>query len=219
MFDKFKLNTKKLLQLHTAGATVRHKGRFSELEVLTNETPIDSELLKKYVAPFYMTKRGSPKYKSAYLNLRSDLNIELISTLFGEFNWRPRSVAAYFSALESMSELETNIGNLLLRSDVCYAGHNYCLALASFASSLSIDYLNQYLKYYLTKPELWFDQSSAMSALSYIGSCMDEDLLSPHMAAWEKFVKDKPNWDLYKSIDSFKAEMQSLNEFKREINS
>jgi hypothetical protein len=45
---------------------------------------------------------------------------------------RMRIVGAWFSAIKQYTEFEQAIGNLLLRSDVCYAGRGYCLALASF---------------------------------------------------------------------------------------
>ena len=118
-----------------------------------------------------------------------------------------------------MNSLGENIGNLLLRSDVCFAGHDYCIALASFSSPEAINYLNEYLEYYLEQPDLWFDQSSAIAALSFIGANKGTDLVTPHTAAWESFVANKPNWELASSIDEFSQQMESLNEFKREISS
>lgn len=218
MFKNVFKKTKDLIKLHVAGATVRHKSKFSDLEIFSNEEELDAEFINKYVSPFYMTSDW-PEYKKSYIEIRSDIDKDVVLKLLGEFNWRPRSVGAQFVALEDMSELETNIGNLLLRSDVCYAGHEYCIALASFASPSAVDFLNQYLDYYLGKPNLWFNQNSAMGALSYLGGLADKDLLSLHMEAWHKFVKNKPNWNLQRSIDGFKAEMEEIAKFKLELNS
>ncbi|WDE10858.1 hypothetical protein H3N35_21820 [Thalassomonas haliotis] len=126
---------------------------------------------------------------------------------------------AYFTALEDIKEMEVNIANLLLCSDVCYSGRSYCLALASFSTPMAIDFLNKYLEYYLKKPDLWFDQGSVMSALAYIGEQAGEDLVTPHLASWKNFIKNKPNWELDSSIGHFKAEMKVLTSFKNEISS
>jgi len=214
MFNKLKNKTKELLKLHVAGATVRHKGRFSDLKVFENSEPLDNEFIGKYVAPFYMGSKETEEFRKAYLCLRESINIDLVSKLLGDFNWRSRSVGAYFAGLEGMGELEENIGRLLLRSDVCYAGHDYCLALASFSTPSATQFLHQYLEYYLEQTDLWFEQSSAMAALSYIGKKNSEDLLESHMAAWDKFIESKPNWNLGDSIEGFNSQMQSLNEFK-----
>ncbi len=102
----------------------------------------------------------------------------------------------------------------MLRSDVCYAGHNYCLALASFSSEAGIDFLNEYLAYYLLKPDLWFDQSSAMAALAYLSDFAQKDLTSPHMGAWMDFVKNKPNWGLEGAIEGFRSQMEFIDDFR-----
>lgn len=219
MFKKFKDKTQELLSLHVAGATVRHKGRFSHLEVIENSEPLGSEFSAKYVAPFYLGRKDTGEFRENYLAIKDSVDVELVSKLLGDFNWRPRSVGAYFAALGSMADLEDNIGNLLLRSDVCYAGHDYCLALASFSSPEAIHCLNQYLEYYLEQQDLWFDQKSAMAALSFIGANRGEDLVRPHMGAWETFVSNRPNWDLASSIESFSKQMKFLNKLKREISS
>ena len=219
MFKKIKEKTQELLSLHVAGATVRHKGRFSDLKVIENTEPLSNEIIAKYVAPFYLGRKDTDEFRENYLEISDSINVELVSRLLGDFNWRPRSVGAYFAALGSMNELEENIGKLLLRSDVCYAGHDYCLALASFSSPEAINYLNQYLEYYLEQHDLWFDQDSAMGALSFIGSNISKDLVAPHITAWEAFVANKQNWNLASSVEGFTQQMESLNEFKRKISS
>lgn len=204
-----------LLALHVAGATVRHESPFSTLEVIKNTEPLSKEFIGKYVVPFYLGRRDTDEFRENYIGVRESIDGELISKLLGEFNWRSRSVGAYFVAVGGMREFEVVIGNLLLRSDVCYAGHHYCLALASFSSPVAIDYLDQYLEYYLTRQDLWFDQSSAMGALSFIGASKGRDLVTPHMAEWEKFITNKPDWDLASSIERFTEQMTLLNEFRR----
>lgn len=205
------------LALHSAGATVRHKGGFANLKVLENDQPLEQAFIAKYVIPFYMKEESSDEFRENLLAIKDLIDCKVVSRLLGEFNWRPRSVGAYFAALGGMIEHEENIGNLLLRSDVCYAGSHYCLALASFSSPAAIHYLQQYLEYYLRQPDLWFDQSSAMAALSYIGRNRGEDLIAPYMVLWNTFIVDKPSWHLHAFCENFNQQMQSLNDFKRDI--
>jgi hypothetical protein len=59
-------------------------------------------------------------------NLRpvyDEIDEGLIVTLLSQFDWRPRITGAYFAAVKKLASLDDHIGNLLLRSDVCYAGH------------------------------------------------------------------------------------------------
>lgn len=211
--------TKDSLAMHVAGATVRHEGRFSNLKVLENDEPLSKNFINKYVIPFYMKKMDTTEFREQFLAINDTVNNEIVAKLLGDFNWRTRSVGAKFATLGDMTEYEDNIGKLLLRSDTCYAGHYYCLALASFSSTAAIDYLQQYLEYYLRQPNLWFDQSSAMAALSYISTAKSENLIAPYMKLWNKFIIDKSNWNLATSIESFNQQMLSLNELKREISS
>ncbi len=218
MLKKTTKKIKDAIELHVAGATVNHAGRFSGLDVMQNHESMDQDFINRYVIPFYMERIGSEKFKSSYIEIRNTIDLNLASKLLGEFNWRPRSVGARFAAIEEMTELEKNIGHLLLRSDVCYAGHSYCLALASFSTTNSINFLNQYLEYYLQKTELWFDQNSAMAALAYLGNQTDKSFIDPHMQSWESFVRDKPNWNLEHFIEGFNNQMEDLIKLRHQFN-
>lgn len=208
---------KDLISLHVDGATVRHTSPYSELKVEENAEPLDKDFIATYVSPFYLGRKDTDEFRKKYITVKSSIDTKLVSKLLGDLNWRPRSVGAYFAAVGNMNELEDHIGKLLLRSDVCYTGHNYCLALASFSSPAAIDYLTKYLEYYLEQPDLWFDQNSAMAALSYIGTKQGKDLVAPFMPSWRKFIINKSNWDLAVSNEIFIQQMSFLDEFKREI--
>lgn len=210
---------KDLISLHVAGATVRHTSPYSELKVDENTEPLDNEFIATYVSPFYLGRKDTDEFRRKYIAVKASLDTKLVSKLLGDFNWRPRSVGAYFAALGNMTELEDHIGKLLLRSDVCYTGNNYCLALASFSSSAAIHYLEQYLEYYLEQPDLWFDQNSAIAALSYIGEKQGKDLVTAFMPLWQRFIANKPNWDFAAFVEKFNQQMITLNEFKSEISS
>lgn len=210
MFKKLSKSFKSAIERHSAGATVLHSGPFSNLVVPEMRNSLSSEIVSTYVNPFYMTNKGEDTYIQAYNQVKQSVTPEIISSLLAEFNWRARSVAADFIAVRELQEFEDQIGKLLLRSDVCYSGNQYCLALAVFSNQKSIDYLNEYLEYYLLKKELYFDQGSAMAALDHIGRGRTQDLLSVHRDNWNLFTEEKDNWNLTEYIERFDREMSQI---------
>ena len=206
------INNLKSIFLHSAGATVRHKGEFSNLEVVADENSLSDDFIQKWVAPFYMLGVDDDSFLANYSEIKSELDETIVVSLLSEFNWRPRIVGAYFSALKQYRSFEDIIGKLLLRSDVCYAGVGYTIALTSFNTESSINYLTQYLEYYLTKKDLWFDQCDVMAALKYLDSINGTENFKAQLPAWNKFVRNKPNWDLEAKIKWFSATMKQIEQ-------
>ncbi len=201
------------LQLHIAGATVRHRSPFEEISVRTDAQPLPTEVRERWVRPLYFGLRKPGAIDFINTNL-GDADDQLIDQLLGQFDWRPRTVGALLAALLNRHPFTNHIGALLLRSDVCYAGHAYCIALASFKSPESISFLNRYLEYYLTRPELFFDQIHAMSALAWIDSELHTSYLNDHIPAWERFVEGKSAWNLEKSCNVFSETMAIVSKIR-----
>ncbi len=207
MTDKFD----KQIRLHSAGATVQHAGPFKDLEIPTSAVDPEKDFITKWVTPFYMTDfSNSSSLVEHYGPLRNEIDTLLINRLLTFFNWRPRIVGGYFAAIENMTDLCNHIGRLLLRSDVCFAAEGYALALARFNSEESIGFLRQYLDYYLTRPDLWFDQSTVMAALAYVDVRNNTKHCDEFIAQWNEFTKDKPHWDLETSVESFRVAMDTV---------
>ena len=135
--------------------------------------------------------------------------------ILGDFNWRTRSVGAFYAALKGLTGFQDQVGGLLLKSEVCYAGTSYCLTLTVFNNQKSIDYLNQYLEYYLAQKDLWFDQGDAMGAVAYLDKQNGTDVLKQHLVKWSDFVSNKEMWDLDKSIGLFEDRVIALKEIKK----
>lgn len=208
---KSQLDVDQQIALHVAGATVRHGSPFSALEVPPSSGPLDARFIAKWCEPYYLM---DPTRLDADIvrRLRSawnELDESVVLRLLGDFNWRPRIVGAYFVALKGF-RFGDEIGRLLLRSDVCYAGGGYCLALALANDSRGLGYLRQYLDYYLHQPQLWFDQGDAMGAIALLDRLNGTDVLSSYLPAWSAFVGNKPNWNLDKSIDWFRLRYEGL---------
>lgn len=201
------------IELHIAGATVRHRNPFEDLKVTRNEFDLEEDFIEKWVVPFYMNgfsdlTEGSEKN---FVEMYSQINGEIVSKLLGDFNWRTRIVGAYFSALKELVEFEDEIGKHLLKSEVCYAGSGYCLALASFRTEKSIGFLKKYLDYYLTRKDLSFDQNDALSALFWI----DEKEAENYKSLWKDFTADKSNLNLEKSKENFAKSMTNLERIRK----
>jgi hypothetical protein len=198
------------IKLHVAGTTVRHQNPFSQLPIPQNAEELSIEFLEKWVSPFYMTSFSNSVFLKHLKPIAHELSEEVVAHLLGDFNWRTRIVGAWFSAIKQYAGFEQVIGNLLLRSDVCYAGGGYCIALASFNTKAATEFLCKYLDYYLSRPDLFFDQGDAMGALAYLDTVNQTQNLGRFIPSWEKFVADKSNWDLTRSIESFAKQMEEV---------
>jgi hypothetical protein len=202
------------LELHVAGATVRHPNPFSALEVPTCSEPLPAKIIDQWVRPIYfgLQQEGVETFLASRL---ADVDDQLIDLLLASFNWRPRTAGAYLAVLGGRDHFTDRIGRLLLRSDVCYAGSAYCLALAAFNSPKGCDYLEQYLSYYLGRSDLWFDQGDAIAAVAYLDKLNGSSKLGQFLPQWEEFVRGKPSWNLLDSITRFDGRMQHFHSLLR----
>lgn len=202
------------LQLHTAGATVRHVSPFSALEVSVSDEPLPAEVRERWVRPLYfgLQREGVDAFLAANL---ADADDALIDRLLAQFDWRSRTVGAFLAALRGRARFADRIGRLLVRSDVCYAGSAYCVALAAFNDPIGTDHLRQYLSYYLNRPELWFDQASAMAAVGYLDGLNGSDSMAQFVPQWNAFIEDKPNWNLEQSMTVFNDRMRLIRLLQR----
>lgn len=176
------------IQLHVAGATVRHESPFENLDSYVNEVEISQDFRKEWVIPFYLELNNpSDEWVEKMIRLKPLIGEEVILQNLGDFNWRTRSTGSYFAAIKESIHLEKIIGTHLLKSEVCYAGSNYALTLASFNTEYAVDSFDHYLEYYLTKPELYFDQESVMAALQYLDEVNGTNRIEKHLKKWEEY--------------------------------
>ena len=183
-------------ELHNAGATVLHRSPFDELVVPVSTEPLAIDLRERWVRPLYMTvPRVSPVVRRVLLSQLHEIGPELIEALLAEFNWRPRKVGAFLVALDQRVDFEELIGKLLLRSDVCYAGLGYCVALACLNTQSALGFLQEYLQYYLRRPDLHFDQAVALAAVKHLDETNGTRHAEEFDPLWTEFTHDKPHWD------------------------
>jgi hypothetical protein len=191
-------NQQEMIRLLSAGATVRHISPFERLPTHKNDKELTADFYKKWVVPYYMTiaSYGPTEWIESIREIKEEITIDVCLSLLGEFNWRPKLVGAYFAAVKNYTGLIDIIGNHFLKSEVCCVGHIYALVLAFFNNGQSTLYLNKYLDYYLTKPDLYYDQKFAMTAILYLDKQNNTDYFSHHL----------PNWN------NLKAEREKLQE-------
>lgn len=178
------------LNLHSAGAIIRHASVFNQLESHQNNFQLSKEFTDKWVLQLYMKIRNTHdlSWVDYLLELKNELTEDVTLALLGDFNWRTRTVGAYLSVLKNYESQISIIGVHLLKSEVCYAGDLYALVLAYYNTPETIEYLHQYLEYYLQKPELDFDQQAVLEAVAYLDIINKTNNLSKYLKLWNKML-------------------------------
>lgn len=171
------------------------------------------EFLLRWVKPFYLqflhgNFAGLPPgqeqtaFDAAVRAALPHLAPAVVEQLLGG-HWRESLTGSWFAGLLRWHQFTDAIGAALLLSRTCYAGQGYCFALARFADEASARWLGRYLDTYLARPELYYDQAWAMSALLWVdeqlGSAYGQRFLAPG-GLWDAFVADKQtasgSWNL-----------------------
>lgn len=180
------------MNLHSAGATVRHSSAFDHLKSYKNNFQLSKEFIDQWVLPFYMNIRHtSGSWIEDIKELKDEITEEVTAALLGDFNWRTRTVGAYFSAIKNYDHQLDIIGVHFLKSEVCYAGDLYAMVFAFYNNDKTINYLNQYLDYYLQQPQLYFDQESVMETVVYLDTINGTNNFEKHAFQWEKMLEKR----------------------------
>jgi hypothetical protein len=206
---------KEALVRHLRGATVVHKSPFSSIEVPSVQDALSIEECEKWVVPFYRVsfRRVDNDFIESLRAVYPEIAPKVVERLLTDYNWRPRLTGAFFAVLKRFACVEDQVGRLLLRSDLCFAGKLYCAALAEFNTPSGMNYLRRYLEYYLTRPELDYDQLEAMGAVAYLDEKNGTNHLAGFLPLWNSYFGAK-SWkpDIEKVIQGFAAEMSALHE-------
>ncbi|QFZ71880.1 hypothetical protein GFH48_00010 [Streptomyces fagopyri] len=109
-------------------------------------------------------------------------------------NWRSRITAAWMIGLDRREQFREPIGELLLASELTYAGQGYCIALALLGTPADAALLSAYLDRYLRRPECRYDQEWALGALLHLDHALDTEhaagFLKPE-GLWDRWVNDR----------------------------
>ncbi|WP_242911518.1 DUF6000 family protein [Actinomadura terrae] len=146
-------------------------------------TPQDMALVRRYViwgsGPY-----AASRYRSLRDPVRSDrpdrdvferalasdarqVSDEDLETLL-ELDWRSRITAGWLIALDRRTQFRDALGELLLASELAFAGIGYCIALVRFAQPEDADILAAYLDRYLRRSDCYYDQDAALGGLLHL---------------------------------------------------
>jgi hypothetical protein len=122
-----------------------------------------------------------------------------LSTLL-DSEWRSRLTAAWLIGLDRRTRFRDRLAEMLLDSELVYAGQGYCVALARFGTPADADILCAYLDRYLPRLDCYYDQHWAIGALLHLdeqlGSTRADRFLTPG-GLWEKSAtsrQDPADW-------------------------
>lgn len=191
---------------------------FRQLYTPQSSEELDQEIIDNFILPFNLNQGRPNTSKQMYWDKIKEvtplITSEDILKLLSDPHWMARRSGTFFVGLRDLTEFEEIIGNLLLKSELTYVGSDYCLTLTEFNSNTSVHYLKRYLDYYLTKKDLWYDQGDAMGALNFLDTINNTNNLEAYMDVWNDFVSNKPNWNLDRSLDVFKSQIEEFKNLK-----
>ncbi|MFF7795135.1 DUF6000 family protein [Streptomyces sp. NPDC007991] len=177
---------------------MRHAYERSELLKLTRRyvTP-GQRYLKLGGSPLGMSGRERGKFTRKLGKAASAINPRELETLLNG-GWRERTTAAWLIAVAGRTEFRERLGELLLASEVPFAGEAYCVALATFGAPADADLLGAYLDRYLLRPDLDYDQAAALGALLLLDARLGASQAARFLVSdglWQQWVDGPPTKD------------------------
>lgn len=112
-----------------------------------------------------------------------------------ESEWRARLTASWMIACSRRVTYWDHLGELLLKSELTFAGQGYIVALASFGDDAAAEHLVRYLAHWLPLADRRYDQAWAMGALAHIDAAQRSDWSGQFTAPggpWETWAGDGP---------------------------
>jgi hypothetical protein len=115
-----------------------------------------------------------------------------------EGGWRERLTASWLIGLDRREQFRDQIGQLLLASEMGYAGQGYCLALARFATPDDAGLLASYLDAYLPQVDNRYDQDWALGAILHIDTVLGTGQTARFLTdggLWQQWRRDEETPD------------------------
>jgi Family of unknown function (DUF6000) len=140
-----------------------------------------------------MTGTDRTEFKFAIGRDARQITDRELSTLL-DSEWRSRLTAAWLIGLDRRMHFRNRLGEMLLDSELVYAGQGYCLALARFETSADADILCAYLDKYLPQLDRHYDQDWAIGALLHIDERLASNRADRFLTSgglWERFAKSR----------------------------
>lgn len=159
-------------------------------------------LRDSFVRPFYLSllggrftrtdARGGEGFAKRIEEAACAISDDQIERLLGQEEWRGRLAAAWFVGLSKRSKFVRRIADLLISSEVTYAGQGYCIALGLIGNDECVDGLRSYLAKFLPLNGRFYDQDWALGALALITGSPPEEFLDPALWVFDQNLSMKP---------------------------
>ncbi|MER5642830.1 DUF6000 family protein [Kitasatospora sp. NPDC002227] len=194
-----------------------------------HEDPELADLIRRYVTPDrrYLRLGGSlarmtgserNEFTRELGKAASDITPRELAILL-EGGWRERKTAAWLIAVARRTEFRERLGELLLASEVCYAGSAYCVTFATFGTPADADMLAAYLDRYLRRPDLYYDQTTAIGALLHLDAKLGADRTARFLAPdglWQQWIDGPPRKNHSGTPDTYREVVSRLCAFADE---
>jgi hypothetical protein len=113
----------------------------------------------------------------------SDAELEFMLQPGKMIDWRARLTAAWLIGFDRRTRFRALLGELLLASELVYAGQGYCFALTRFGQPEDAAILAAYLDRYLPQTDRHYNQPDALGGLLHLdyqlGTAQAARFLSP----------------------------------------
>ncbi|MER6399346.1 DUF6000 family protein [Kitasatospora sp. NPDC001603] len=164
-------------------------------------------VLERYVTPgqrylgllhgnfFRLDGSEQSDFVEALASDAASVTVEELSALFG-YEWRSRLTASWLAGVARRTEWRSLIGQLLLASELTYAGQGFCFALARFGTTEDAQILTEYLARYLPQLDRRYDQPLALGALLRLDSLLGTDYAQRFTAVdgpWDRWAEALPH--------------------------
>ncbi|TDE22065.1 DUF6000 family protein [Actinomadura sp. 6K520] len=166
-------------------------------------TPQDLALIRRYVVwnpesyatsryrslrnPIQPRRPDIDAFEAALASDAREISDEDLSALL-ELEWRSRITAGWLIALDRRSQFRDPLGELLLASELVYAGIGYCIALARFGQPEDADILAAYLDHYLPRADCHYNQDAAIGALLHLDEVLGTSRADRFIELWPQSV-------------------------------
>ncbi|MFI6921951.1 DUF6000 family protein [Nonomuraea spiralis] len=105
----------------------------------------------------------------------TDVELEIMLAPGELAGWRERLTAAWLIGLDRRTRFRDVLADLLLESDLVYAGQGYSFALTRFGQSQDADILTAYLERYLPQRDCHYDQDWVLGGLIHLDEALGTD--------------------------------------------
>jgi hypothetical protein len=207
-----------MLTEHGDYLTAITSGISTTLTDIMAELQATAPLRETFIRPYYLSLLGANFIRAcaddSSFSLRvadaaraiSDPEIE---SLLQIREWRGRLTVGWYIGLTRRSRFVDRIAELLLASEMVYAGMGYCVALGLIGGETCASQLRAYLERYLPLRGRFYDQGWAIGALTYIEGAPPNEFLDP-----ELWAEGNQSLDPIGAIELFKEIIELIDKKK-----